>query len=71
MNITNCMNCQSGDLYGAEMSRHSIVQSSKGFWPRYVRVQCTVCLSCGFIAPYLAPADVEKVRAWKVQDSSK
>jgi len=71
MSITNCMNCTSSDLYDTVMSMHVGVQSSKSFWPMAVPVQCTVCLSCGFIAPYLAPADLEKVRARKAKDSSK
>jgi hypothetical protein len=30
-----------------------------------VLARCSVCLSCGFIAPYLDASELEKLRAWK------
>jgi hypothetical protein len=65
------MNCKGSDLYSAQMSHQVLVTEHNTFWPRSVPVQCTVCLSCGFVAHFVAPAQLEKVRAWKVKDSSK
>jgi hypothetical protein len=30
-----------------------------------VLARCSVCLSCGFIAPYLDASELDKLRAWK------
>ena len=32
-------------------------------------VKCSVCLSCGFVAPYLARADLERLRAHRAKGS--
>jgi hypothetical protein len=56
------------------MSAHAAyvgVTRNQSFWGalKSVPVQCTVSLSCGFIAPYVAPAELEKVRAWQTKDA--
>ena len=73
MNTTTCMRCQSSDLYNAEMTYNVGLTKGKSLWSSwtFIPVQCTVCLSCGFIAPYVAPAELEKVRAWKAKDCGK
>jgi hypothetical protein len=43
----------------------------KSFWNTFVPVQCTVCLSCGFVAPQVDAAGLEQVRAWKARDADK
>jgi hypothetical protein len=34
-------------------------------------VNCTVCLSCGFVAPYVGEDDLKKIRAWKAKETPK
>jgi hypothetical protein len=73
MSIQTCMNCQGTDMYNTQMSTPVRISKNKSFWVNLmsVPVECTVCLSCGFIAPHVDPAGLEKLRAWKAEDTRK
>jgi hypothetical protein len=71
VNATTCMNCNNSDLYDAELFDTALVAAHKTFFPKGVPVQCMVCLSCCFIAPYVAPGHLETVRAWKAHKPGK
>jgi hypothetical protein len=69
MGPNECPSCHGTDLY------RLVVYNPSGLWAHSERVsiplsdserlpvQCSVCLSCGFIIPYLARADLERLRA--------
>jgi hypothetical protein len=64
--------CQSHDVYVGQMTPHARVNRRDSFFPfPSVAVKCTVCLSCGFVAPYVGEDDLKKVRAWKAGEMEK
>jgi hypothetical protein len=78
MGPNQCPSCHGSDLYFfsgygpielmAGSGEHvEIPLSSSG----QMRVKCSVCLSCGFVAPYLERADLERLRARHAQESER
>jgi hypothetical protein len=54
------------------MNPNVTVNRRDSFFPfPSVAVKCTVCLSCGFVAPYVGQGDLKKVRAWKARETEK
>jgi hypothetical protein len=66
MRPNRCFACQGRDLYHTIMDAESksCVVVRVGLFGR-VAAKCSVCLSCGFIVPYLDTDELDKVRAWK------
>lgn len=75
MGPSQCPSCHGTDLYWflgqdllelwAHNERVAIPLSSSESMP----VKCSVCLSCGFVAPYLARADLERLRDHRARGS--
>jgi hypothetical protein len=65
MRPTQCSVCQSRDLYHTTMEADNSGVILRVGLAGQVLARCSVCLSCGFIAPYLEAGELEKLRAWK------
>jgi hypothetical protein len=65
MKPEHCPTCQGRDLYQTVMP----IDLKHGLFGG-VPVQCSVCLSCGSISPYIAPGDLARVREWKAKAQS-
>ncbi len=66
MRPNQCVACQGRDLYHTfiEAENKGGVVIRLGLSGR-VAAKCSVCLSCGHIAPYLDSGELDTVRAWK------
>ena len=72
MNLEMCTMCQSHDVYVGKMSPQVRVLKPHSIWLDFgATVNCTVCLSCGFVAPYVGEDDLKKIRAWKAKETPK
>jgi hypothetical protein len=76
MKPDRCSVCQSLDLYRAETaaSEGIVLRPSQSFWIgpyRAVVARFWVCLSCGFVAPYVADVDCATIRGWKENERRK
>jgi hypothetical protein len=76
MRLDQCLACQSLDLYHSDSAGDGglLLRPTKLFWVgpfRAVLTKCVVCLSCGFVAPYIAEGDRERVRSWKAKEKAK
>lgn len=76
MKPDHCAACQGRDLYQAEAaSTDSIVlRPSHSFWIgpfRAVVARFSVCLTCGFVAPYIGDGDIAIIRGWKDEEKKK
>ena len=66
MEPTKCVICNGDDQVDAMLNSDRVHVVSRKGWKPSVPLQCSVCLSCGFVSTYLLPDDLEKVRSWKV-----
>jgi hypothetical protein len=78
MGPNQCPSCRGGDLHF--FSGHGPIELMAGSGEHVgiplsssdqMRVICSVCLSCGFVAPYLERADLERLRARHAQESGR
>jgi hypothetical protein len=53
MNLGQCLACRGVDLHQVTMSGMGPVGLKGGAFEGTGPVKCSVCLSCGFIAPYV------------------
>ncbi len=73
MKPDHCLACQGGDLYQAEAasSESIVLRPSQSFWIgpfRAVVPRFWVCLTCGFVAPYIGDGDIKTIQSWKEKD---
>jgi hypothetical protein len=76
MKPDHCLACQSGDLYHAVAASSDgiVLRPSRSFWIgpfRGVVARYSVCLSCGFVAPYIGDADCTTIRGWKDKEKQR
>jgi hypothetical protein len=76
MKPDRCLACQSRDLYHTDNVGDGglVLRPAKLLWIgpfRAVLTKCVVCLSCGFVAPYIGAGDRERVRGWKAKEKEK
>jgi hypothetical protein len=72
---TKCIACGGDDLYQAQrmslfgnLSHWVIIRIALG---RGADVKCSVCLSCGFVSPYLDDAALKSFRKAKSEQNAK
>jgi hypothetical protein len=76
MKPDRCPSCHGRELYQADGadSEGITLRPSRGFsiGPfRAVVARFSVCLSCGFVAPYIGDADIAIIRGWKENEKKK
>ena len=75
MGPSQCPSCHGTDLYWfldydlIDLRAHSERVTIPLSFSDSLPVKCSVCLSCGFVAPYLARADLERLRAHRAKGS--
>jgi hypothetical protein len=65
MRPTQCSVCQGHDLYHTTLEADGSGVILRVGLAGQVLARCSVCLTCGFIAPYLEASELDKLRAWK------
>ena len=77
MKPDHCSACQGRDLYHAKAASDDggiVLRPSQSFWIgpfRAVAVRFSVCLTCGFVAPYIGDGDITIIRGWKDKEKKK
>jgi hypothetical protein len=61
-----CHDCGGTELYNTVLSaRNGVIIGRKArTGDEWILVRCFVCLSCGFVMPYLDSTGVERLRVW-------
>jgi hypothetical protein len=72
----HCLACQGRDLYQADAagSEGIVLRPSRIFsiGPfRAVVARYSICLTCGFVAPYISEADRASIRGWQEKEKQK
>jgi hypothetical protein len=71
-----CIACGGTDLYQADAASSDgiALRPSRSFWIgpfRRVVARFSVCLSCGFVNPYIGDSDIAVIRGWKENEKKK
>ena len=61
MGAKKCPMCQGEEFYKGKMDSGENIVISLGFFSP-VLTTCQVCLACGFVAPYVTPEGLVKIR---------
>ena len=66
MKLDQCISCHGTELHQVSMTSGMWAVGLKGgSFESAAPVKCSVCLSCGFIAPYVDEMTTRTVRLWK------
>lgn len=65
MAVEHCIVCQGTDLYRCPKTMTGTQRIVKNSWNEFVIVDCSVCLTCGFVMESVNDLQIGAIRRWK------